>query len=169
VAAFANKANNKCCTFVNSVTAKQIPLLVAGLNQSLANLSPRVARQQKPEAFMEMAEREAALDGNQLLAFVDSFDVFFQEDAATVERKFDALNTKIVYNAEKNCWPYVANKDHFDSFCHLYPDIDELQELYEHQNTPHYLNSGGMLCRAADCARWFKEGLHYTPRLRADD
>lgn len=42
--------------------------------------------------------------------FVDAFDIIFQSNPQEILEKFNSFNASIVYSAEKNCWPFFADK-----------------------------------------------------------
>ncbi|KAJ3251634.1 hypothetical protein HK103_002221 [Boothiomyces macroporosus] len=149
-----------------SVLVEKIPLLVGGYGPG-----PREeeAKQAKPNRFVEMAKAEASKDPNQILVFADAFDVFLQQPVDYIVDEFVKMDVKVLYSAEKNCWPYIKDQESIDAMCSLFPGDPEMIAVYAPDPSPKWLNSGAMMCRASDCAQWFQETMSNTPKYHAEN
>ena len=55
------------------------------------------------------------LDDNDVVLFVDGYDVFFADDLNTITERFLGFNTNVLFAAEINCWPEKSVASFFDS------------------------------------------------------
>lgn len=66
------------------------------------------------------------LSDNDIILFVDGYDVFINDDRNTILERFKGFNVDVLFAAEKNCWP-----------------SSELESFFPKSNTEYnYLNSG---------------------------
>jgi GR25 family glycosyltransferase involved in LPS biosynthesis len=83
------------------------------------------------------------LPENDVVLFVDAYDVFFQFDLNTITRRYLDMETEVIFGAERVCWPD-------DSMASKHP-------------TPHtnykYLNSGTFIGRVGTLKEIFAEEL----------
>ncbi|XP_034933747.1 procollagen-lysine,2-oxoglutarate 5-dioxygenase isoform X1 [Chelonus insularis] len=73
-------------------------------------------------------------DQEKLIIFTDSYDVIFSSDLDTIIKKFKIFDARILFAAEKSCWPDKELKS-------KYPSV---------YNGDPYLNSGGFIGYASD-------------------
>ncbi|KAM7543176.1 hypothetical protein Aperf_G00000010653 [Anoplocephala perfoliata] len=92
---------------------------------------------QKVRLLREALEPFAA-DNENLVLFVDSYDVVFMDTEDVFLQKYDALNHRVIFGAEKFCWPqtFLATK---------YPPVKETESRF--------LNSGLFVGPVADIYR----------------
>lgn len=82
------------------------------------------------------------IDDNDIVIFTDAYDVIFNDDAGTIEERFIGFNKKILFAAERYCWPDINLSKDMDN---IFLDSD-----FSDENCPKYLNSGLYIGRAKD-------------------
>lgn len=75
------------------------------------------------------------LPQDQLVLFTDGYDACFLSGPTEIETKFRAMGQRVVFAAETNCWPW------FPGLADRFPPSP---------TSYRYLNSGGIMGRAAD-------------------
>ncbi|VDK32099.1 unnamed protein product [Taenia asiatica] len=100
--------------------------------------------------FLRDALEPFSEDTENLLLFVDSYDVVFMDSVDSFLRKYEALQHRVIFSAEKFCWPQP-------SLMSKYPVVDE--------NESRFLNSGSFVGPIADIFRI----ISHSPIENADD
>jgi GR25 family glycosyltransferase involved in LPS biosynthesis len=83
------------------------------------------------------------LDDNDLILFTDAYDVFYNDNLETILERFESFNCKILFAAEKNCWPdnTIASK-------------------FPNQKEPYkYLNSGCFIGKVSELKKLLKDNI----------
>ena len=163
---YATDATSEFCAMAQSVIYNGAILTVDGLNENHSDPKSR-----KTFSFYEMSKRESLNDPNQILVFLDAYDTFMLRSSDDVVQMFTDSGAIILYNAEKNCWPFGNDDDARKKYCHLFLQStpDALWPIYKGDPAPRFLNSGGMLCRAGSCFEWFNESLSSKPDAYTTD
>ena len=86
-----------------------------------------------------------------------------------IVQEFEKIKGKVVYSAEKNCWPFEQNQTAFDEMCSLFPGDPEMDAIYSPDVASKWLNSGVMICRAVDCVDWFQDTMTNTVKYLGED
>ncbi len=121
-----------------------LPLHVIGLGQ------PFPGRAYKLHAYEQYAK---TLPKNDIVLFVDGYDVIFLADEKTILETFYAMNHPFVISVERNCYPYP-----------------ELARLFPRDTSFRYINAGSYIGYAGNVAeilkglrpydfRWNDQGL----------
>ncbi|KAI7697685.1 Multifunctional procollagen lysine hydroxylase and glycosyltransferase LH3 [Sarcoptes scabiei] len=134
--------------FNRSVNIYGLKLNVLGLNQPWkgGDVARKPGGGQKIILLREFLE--TIRDQNDLvILFTDSYDVIINGDRKDILKKFHSFDARIVFSAEKYCWP--------DS---------SLASKYPKSNGKRYLNSGGFIGYANDLYE-----LVNADRIRNDD
>lgn len=120
-------SDDRFCRAVESAIMNQVDLVILGWGQKWIGLS------QKLEAALEFAK---SLKDNDILLFVDAFDIMFTKSASETNLKqlFQSLDAPILFSAECGCWPHVME------------DLSICLTKYPPSPTPYrYLNSGAWM------------------------
>lgn len=92
-------------------------------------------------------EHIKTLPDNDLVLFVDGYDVFFADNIETITERFQGFNCDILFAAEKNCWP-----------------DDTLGSSFPETGTPNrYLNSGVYMGNVLSLKRFFNASTGPIP------
>ena len=109
---------------------------------------------QKPISYNQLSKKITLKTPQRLLVFFDAYDIMFQQSAdfflGVYTHTFD---TKIVYSAEKNCFPYN------EKVCKRYRDDSDMTRMYPNKRPVKYLNSGVVIGVARDLASWFESSI----------
>ena len=93
-----------------------------------------------------MAEYLKTLDDDEIVMFVDAFDVIIVADKEVILEKFLNMNTPFLMSAEKNCYPeHLINR---------YPPM---------QNSFKYINTGSYIGYVKDLKAWLDDLPHINP------
>ena len=83
------------------------------------------------------------LDDNDLILFTDAYDVFYNDNLETILERFKSFNCKILFAAEKNCWPDYS-----------------IASKFPNQNEPYkYLNSGCFIGQVSEIKKFLKNDI----------
>ncbi|EUB62621.1 Procollagen-lysine,2-oxoglutarate 5-dioxygenase 3 [Echinococcus granulosus] len=100
--------------------------------------------------FLKDALEPLSQDTEKLVLFVDSYDVVFMDSVDSFLHKYDTLQHRVIFSAEKFCWPQP-------SLMSKYPVVDE--------NESRFLNSGSFVGPIADIFRI----ISHSPIENEDD
>ena len=142
--------DDRFCRAVESAIMNQVDLIILGWGEKWIGLS------QKLEAALVFAQ---SLNDDDILLFVDAFDVMFTKSASekNLKQLFQSLDAPIVFSAECGCWPHVMEDL---SVCLTGP------HSYPLSPTPYrYLNSGSWMGLAGPAALMLQE----VQRLAGDN
>ena len=155
---YASSTNEAFCRTARSALINDIPLYVVGFGQS-------ASKEAKPQKYLDtLIKHERSFRKNQVLAFIDGFDVIVQQNSESVIGKFQTFKTPVVYSAEKNCWPYDMSDVAKAEMCLLFASNSEAERLYGNGLPVRWLNSGIMLCSATVCRTWFEKTFLVHPK-----
>ncbi|KAH8866937.1 Multifunctional procollagen lysine hydroxylase and glycosyltransferase LH3 [Schistosoma japonicum] len=87
---------------------------------------------------------------DQLVLFVDSYDVVFMQNVANLLKEYERFESKVIFSAEEFCWPQPSLKS-------LYPEVKPGEKRY--------LNSGGFIGPVANLIKI----VNHTPINDDDD
>ena len=128
VVTYGTHAGYKFCWLVISAAQERLPLVVLGYG---------VTHQRGHLGFKLTAALEylQTLEDDELVMFVDAFDVVLTNNATQLLLAFHALNSSLVFSAEKGCWPYLDGRAHGDGLCLRYYPDKPVDTLYRFVNT----------------------------------
>ena len=128
VVTYGTHAGYKFCWLVLSAAQERLPLVVLGFG---------VTHQRGGLGYKltDTLQYLHTLHDDELVMFVDAFDVVLTNNASQLIRSFLALNATLVFSAEKGCWSYLNGRAHGAGLClSYYPDKPE-DALYRFVNT----------------------------------
>ncbi|KAJ3021405.1 Multifunctional procollagen lysine hydroxylase and glycosyltransferase LH3 [Thoreauomyces humboldtii] len=119
-----------------------------------------------------LAGNKDTLPDDEIVLMVDGFDVHIQRSPQEVVADFVALDTPVLYSAEKTCWPYIERpKDVMTEKCNRAPQSTLSADIYGPKtdtkavihNTygrkttrPRWLNSGLMMGRVGHLRKLYE-------------
>ena len=186
IVTFATKVTPGFCRTARSLLFHNLTLFILGYGQNRSEYGVEEdIRSDKPYKFLEFAyqaqrrsqEWRAQKGADPVLIFMDGFDVLGQQNSSVILTKIQGFleESRILYSAEKECWPYSMDPAFQDKTCvqSHFPSTPELEGMYRDSDPPgvttRFLNSGWMACRSRDCARWFKDSLETRPTYFPED
>jgi len=98
--------------------------------------------------LIRMTEYLKSLDDDDIVMFVDAFDVIIVADKQTILEKFLNMNIPFLMSAEKNCYP--------ERLLNRYPP---------RENTFNYINTGSYIGYVKNLKAWLKNIPQINPKI----
>ncbi|CEP02364.1 DUF5672 domain-containing protein [Plasmodiophora brassicae] len=142
VVTFASHNANFLCHLLYTGALFQLKVKVVGFRGAAPD---DVLFEKIPVTLDELRQH----DPDDIVMFVDAYDVLLVDTEANIVDKFLAMNEPVVFTAEKGCWPFMDGRPDGERIC---------QDEYPASPTPYrYLNSGGWIGYAGAAVKAFEE------------
>ena len=125
---YGSHAGYKFCWLVFSAVQEQLDLIILGFNQ---------AGQGKGLGYKLLTTLDylRALQDEEVVLFVDAFDVIVSNNASVLLSNFHRLQSPLVFSAEKGCWPYLDGRPQGEGLCLWYYPNQPPSSVYRFVNT----------------------------------
>ncbi len=110
------------------------------------------------QKFLDVLQRSSGDDDDSIILFLDAHDVRLMGSPSEVFTRFKRTKTRILFSAEKNCWPDVDRAPQF-----VFDPTSHRQVVYR------YLNSGGYIGYVNSLLKLFKDNEHVYLDNATDD
>ncbi len=162
IVSYASSINMMFCRTFRSMLASGLTVFIVGHLQSSE-------KTRKPFKYLNVSKKAQFLDEDQIIGFLDGYDIFAQQDESYIVNQVNAIGSKIIYSAEKNCWPFVLDPNATEELCPRYSPNEEIAGLYAPGKDVRWPNSGIMFCKAKSCQRFFEDSIHVKPKWYEHD
>lgn len=162
VIVYASSVNSGFCRTARSVLANKHTFYATGVGQT-------AAKEAKPYKYLQVSQKARSMFPDQVLVFMDGYDVLTLQPPEYIVREFKKLGSSIVYSAEKNCWPYVMSTVAKNEMCAKFPPDTVTEKMYAPGQAVRWLNSGIMLCKVKACQKWFEDSIAMKPKYFTTD